>query len=936
MAPFVHAAHPSKDKRFESILSFSTELQTRLPNIIKLNNHESLFHEIENQIQAFPSKQRPTSSSLCQEIDKQGTSLWNLCTRLRRDEEVPSHEDVTIMLTLARIFAFLLLDIAQDNEKMNSTSRLMKVGIKAAKNCLEMKQLDLAVKVLEKVAGYQQALQQPDSGDLPDKQIYERLSAEYFIIRTALAWQQNQLDIAEHMFKKSASYKKDLDSDTAESLADTLYEIGRDLLVKKQYQLATKWLDRALDIFNIHEIDRLSIDASEFRISIIQGQVKSLLGLQDAESVKRASNLIDLLENEVGDKLIVLILRLELISADSNDPFNSTLYGDVLRRMAQTMVLSDANLKLILYHTRKLNDKSPSLACKALDELQKSRLLHAGRIDWIERVLVTRLYLTVSQRESSDTLTSLEGIIDHISSNLNEQIGSTAALAAHTLLWKRIESNYKQGQYEISEKWCQLAMHKIFETSGKTNMTRIARKLLLCALARQDLQSARGIYDSMSEAAKDEPMTRFLMYKIAIRCGDVDLASECLEKVSLVSTQDSNLLYACVLDAQQVGNRDQAVKALQLVLEKHNYGAPSEVHLPSLLRVTIGLMVSRFESEGNKNDTESGEDVVEKLCKLFEGAISAIKKEKSQPSGADVIWTVSELEWFSKNSYNLGIKNLACWTPRHSVRILAACVYFIDFYPNDISSQVSDDLVLRRMFCEFSIATGLVALARGEDAIETQLQDYLSVRKHVENFDKTLQERLDKLEEAPAHDLLTKLGVLLAYDFEAACHLKAWDSLGEIILRADICKTMRIYEIMADCILSSQAPTTVLIMTLKKIVNAAFSLDSFDAIKLAKYMRCLFQIALPETPAVAEQLLDQIHSLAEELSETPLPYPTEELEWITSTAFNHAIDLFCAGDDEATKIWAGKALNIAHLVQDGGALERVLQSKLLELKWDVA
>lgn len=35
--------------------------------------------------------------------------------------------------------------------------------------------------------------------------------------------------------------------------------------------------------------------------------------------------------------------------------------------------------------------------------------------------------------------------------------------------------------------------------------------------------------------------------------------------------------------------------------------------------------------------------------------------------------------------------------------------------------------------------------------------------------------------------------------------------------------------------------------------------------KLAKYIRCLFQIALPEHSTVAEQLLDQIRCLAEEL-----------------------------------------------------------------------
>jgi hypothetical protein len=63
---------------------------------------------------------------------------------------------------------------------------------------------------------------------------------------------------------------------------------------------------------------------------------------------------------------------------------------------------------------------------------------------------------------------------------------------------------------------------------------------------------------------------------------------------------------------------------------------------------------------------------------------------------------------------------------------------------------------------------------------------------------------------------------------------------------------------------------TVLITVLKKIVNEAWGLDSLDSTKLAKYMRCLFQVALSNNPAVAEGLLDQIYHLAEETSEVIL------------------------------------------------------------------
>jgi hypothetical protein len=175
--------------------------------------------------------------------------------------------------------------------------------------------------------------------------------------------------------------------------------------------------------------------------------------------------------------------------------------------------------------------------------------------------------------------------------------------------------------------------------------------------------------------------------------------------------------------------------------------------------------------------------------------------------GPNTVWDVRELEWFSKNSYNLVIKNISTWSPRHSLRMLTCCIAFIDHYPKDISDQISDDLCLRKMFCEFSATTALVALARGEDNIEVQLQDYLNLRKHIDSFDSLLQGKMGKLGDDAEEDLLRKLSILIVFDFEAACHLKAWDDLGEIILKAEICKNQRVYELMADCILCSQAPT---------------------------------------------------------------------------------------------------------------------------------
>jgi hypothetical protein len=351
------------------------------------------------------------------------------------------------------------------------------------------------------------------------------------------------------------------------------------------------------------------------------------------------------------------------------------------------------------------------------------------------------------------------------------------------------------------------------------------RKLLYCALSRHDIRGAQEIFGEMSDVAKNDPMTRFLMYKIAVRGGEAELAAECLEKVYESSPKEPNLLYACVLDAQQAGDKDLAVAAMQLVLERHQQSHATSIHLPALLRCTIRLTKSQLEAKSNPKLDSDSNIIVDRLCKLFEGCrlsfhlqtmlqqvnrvLAAGYAQRSQVSATsgEKIFDTAELSWFSKNAYNLALKFSAEWEPLNILRLLQSCLKFIELYPKDISQELADDLSLRRIFCHFLATILLVALARTEDNIEAQLQHYLMVRQHVDGYDAGLQEKLNRLEDGPAKDLINKLSILLAYDFEAAIRLKAWDDLTGIILKAGACKKMKVYEIMADCILCCDAPT---------------------------------------------------------------------------------------------------------------------------------
>jgi len=58
------------------------------------------------------------------------------------------------------------------------------------------------------------------------------------------------------------------------------------------------------------------------------------------------------------------------------------------------------------------------------------------------------------------------------------------------------------------------------------------------------------------------------------------------------------------------------------------------------------------------------------------------------------------------------------------------------------------------------------------------------------------------------------------------------------------------------------------------------------------------------------------------------------LEWLATTTFNRAVDYYCASDDGACRRWAEKALGIASLNDDEGALHHALQSKYSGLSWE--
>lgn len=88
------------------------------------------------------------------------------------------------------------------------------------------------------------------------------------------------------------------------------------------------------------------------------------------------------------------------------------------------------------------------------------------------------------------------------------------------------EAANTQRKYDSSLKWCKLALHPVFSRAGESNLTKIARRVILCSIETGNYDEAKATFEAMNSAGKDNPTTRYLAFKLAIRMGDAALGTE--------------------------------------------------------------------------------------------------------------------------------------------------------------------------------------------------------------------------------------------------------------------------------------------------------------------------------------------------------------------------------------------------------------------------
>ena len=237
------------------------------------------------------------------------------------------------------------------------------------------------------------------------------------------------MDLAENWLIKIDVGASSLGPVATENLADLLYEIGKDCNSKAAHEVAVHWLEQAHNVFTSCSVEQLSSDAGDLEMAILHTLARALMRIPGEDSRMKAWKIADDLDSGPGERLAILILKMDLYEEDSES--DREQYFNVLTRIVRMIHITDTNFKTVLHYVHGMRSRSPAHTHSVLKELLLERLVHTEKPEWVEKALVTITWNITTQTGIAHDLELLKQVLDTLRENMSVTIGPSATHAAH-------------------------------------------------------------------------------------------------------------------------------------------------------------------------------------------------------------------------------------------------------------------------------------------------------------------------------------------------------------------------------------------------------------------------------------------------------------------------------------------------------------------------
>ncbi|KAJ5113684.1 hypothetical protein N7456_002218 [Penicillium angulare] len=240
-----------------------------------------------------------------QQLSSQGSNLWLQSTHLWQTGS--TSEQKPNVIGRVKIIAFKLIERGMPKTARGHTHAL-RLAFPTARWLIENDQLDLALTFFEITAQRLDLLRSlpPAEGVISA----ESLAAEYYMLRSKLAWLQGRSDIADYLYAQVPS--SDLISNQVD-VCQLCHEIGCLAAAAYEHELAIKWLRRAIDWIdgskNVGQVRGDGVNELAIRHKLAQ----EYMTLNPGKENEALINELDILKKNYGDNTAVLVLCLEVI-----------------------------------------------------------------------------------------------------------------------------------------------------------------------------------------------------------------------------------------------------------------------------------------------------------------------------------------------------------------------------------------------------------------------------------------------------------------------------------------------------------------------------------------------------------------------------------------------------------------------------------------------
>ncbi|PYH44221.1 uncharacterized protein BP01DRAFT_85144 [Aspergillus saccharolyticus JOP 1030-1] len=343
------------------------------------------------------------------------------------------------------------------------------------------------------------------------------------------------------------------------------------------------------------------------------------------------------------------------------------------------------------------------------------------------------------------------------------------------------------------------------------------------------------------------------------------------------------------------------------------------------------------------------------------------------PTQQATAFSVHELEWLAKKSYNIALRLRDSKETEHTLVLLDLSIKLTTLLPQQ-THATNSSLNETYLLCEFFRTTKHISLARqttdppakqahytaahkSSSAFQSQITGFLQLCRNPEaTYAKTTSSAPTNAtiivdtsantnatpppEEGDAPTLwLERYRIILAVDLEASIYLNTDDTWSHItsLIQTSAVLNSKLISVYLDTLLRAKgAPLTKVVQAIKLIIRTIHASPSPDINNLTtlhtdfpRYLHVLYQLALEaHEDRLAESVLDQVLVLVRDCKTEGFP-PTE-MQWMAAVAFNRAVDFYLAAKDVECRRWAEKAIALAEVGGvdgDGGALARLLRGR---------